>query len=266
MLIDKVTEEIAHFIGLFQIAVESGRLRKDYQDFQIARQLAEDPASLDDTHVIFRPSYIFNEPEPGLRYVPPWTEIVRVTADSKVAHLPPSIPIPTGVMPLPLLGIEPVAAKLSSWAPMTIEPPDQIAVRIGQDNFLSDIDYVGVGGHGGLFHSASGATQMLALEMLLHDALKVAPFADLETPGSAEEIGAFVDKIAPLLAAAPEHLGEDADPGMVTDGFAVGDAVLHGIWVDGEIASQRPDMQDHLPEGSPLAKEEGEEAEPAGVD
>lgn len=261
---DKVTEAIAHFIGLFQTTIESGRLRKDYQDFKIAQRAAEEQPDLDDAIAVFRPAYAFGESEPGLRYIPPSSEIVRASADSEVAYLPPAVPNSAGLPPMSAPGIKPPMAQSSQSVSMTIEPPGQIALRIDQKNILSDSDYVGVGGHGGLFHAISGATQMAALETLLHDALKVDPLGELVAPGTGEEIGIFVENAAALLAAAPEQAADDADPGTTWESFAVGSDVLQGIWVDGETAEETPDLQDHLPEGSPLAKAEEEEAGPAG--
>ena len=66
MYLDRISEAIAHFIGLFQIASEQARLRDDYLEFK-ARQAAPEQTPPDDhAPIVFQSPYDFDDPDPGV--------------------------------------------------------------------------------------------------------------------------------------------------------------------------------------------------------
>jgi hypothetical protein len=252
---DKITEAIAHFIGLFQTAVEEARLRKDYEEFQaLAAQQPEQPSLLD-VDVEVRAPHEFVGWDPALRYQPVPPDLVLLLPGSPVAYEPPNIPSSTGGFPdypgLPTreaaVGSARVVREHKTHEHKTLEhkieyqidPPGSIAVYINQDISLSDNDYVGAGGHGLKFTPvADHGAEMAAL---LHGAARLSPVGDLEAPGSAAEIEGFILEAASALETFAAAHEEDDDI------FVVNQAVIEGSYVNGEIATEIPKLEDHHP-------------------
>lgn len=256
MLMDKTTEAIAHFIGLFEIAVEEARLRQDFNEFQIKRDPEPQQPALLDIDVAMQAPYDFVEMDPGLRYQPLPPDVVLlapwVETDFHPPHLPESMPISAQIFAdLPDPGVA-ALHHASSRVVFHIDPPGSLAVRINQEISLSDNDYVGVGGHGLIFSpDANHGAEMAAL---LYGAARFSPTMDLNAPGSGAEIGSFILASASALEAfAEEHQQDD-------DVFVVNQDGIEGSYVNGAIVAKLPDLKEHLPD------QEEEEAEgPATV-
>ncbi len=249
---DKITEAIAHFIGLFQTAVEEVRLRKDYEEFQaLAAQQPEQPSLLD-VDVEVRAPHEFVGWDPGLRYQPLPPDLVLLLPGSPVVYEPPYIPNSTGsFLGSQGLHFREVASNSASARVVhehkmhehkiefQIDPPGSLAVYINQDISLSDNDYVGAGGHGLKFTPiADHGAEMAAL---LHGAARLSPVGELEAPGSPAEIEGFILETASALKTFAAAHEEDDDV------FVVNQAVIEGTYVNGEIATEIPNLKDHLP-------------------
>jgi hypothetical protein len=254
---DKITETIAHFIGLFDIALEQGRLRKDYDEFKAQRDLAREQPDLINVTVEGRAPYDLIGVDPGLLYQPLVPGLVKETAWSHVDYRPPHIPELAAEFPgnpaalIPALGL---AGGASAHHPgLQIEPPGSIAVRINQEIRLSDNDYVGAGGHGLKFTPTTHHGAEMAA--LLQGAARHAPFANLDAPGSLEEIEDFLLEAGPALTTFAKGYGE-AD-----DAFVMSQDVIEGSFVNGAPATELPKLADHLP-----GEEEDEANEPEPVD
>jgi hypothetical protein len=243
---DKITETIAHFIGLFGIAIEEARLRKDYDEFQAQRALDREQPDLINVTVEGRAPYDLIGMEPGLLYQPLVPGLVPETAWSYVDYRPPQIPELSAAFPgnqaalLTGTGL-PGGASSSHYPGLQIEPPGSIAVRINQEIRLSDNDYVGAGGHGLKFSPTTDHGAEMAA--LLQGAMRHAPFANLDAPGSVDEIEDFLLEAGPALAALAKGYGE-ADDGA----FAVSQEVIEGSFVNGAPATELPKLADHLPD------------------
>jgi hypothetical protein len=255
---DKITETIAHFIGLFDIALEQARLRKDYDEFQAQRDLAREQPDLINVTVEGRAPYDLIGVDPGLLYQPLVPGLVKETAWSHVDYRPPYIPELAAEFPgnpaalIPAIGLG--GGPSSSHHPgLQIEPPGSIAVSINQEIRLSDNDYVGAGGHGLKFSPTT--THGAEMAALLQGAARLAPFANLDAPGSLEEIEDFLLEAGPALTAFAKGYGK-AD-----DAFVVSQDVIEGSFVNGAPATELPKLADNLP-----SEEEVEANEPEPVD
>ena len=253
MVMDKITEAIAHFIGLFEIAVEEGRLRKDYTEFQAAKAAAAEQPELPDFDAQTKAPFDFLGMDPGLRYVPPAPELVKAATWWEGVY--PAPQVPTG----PVRFLSPEGrlpeADLPSMASvrfsMEIDPPHSVAARMNQDIALHDNDYVSVGGHGLKFTPVTDHAPEIA--ELIANRAELSPFGALQQPGSAEDIGSFIQEAASTLTTfAQEHAEDD---GM----FIVDQDVITGIYVNGQVVTERPDLKEHLP-----GNDEGETEEETG--
>jgi hypothetical protein len=70
MPLDRISEEIAHFIGLFHLEIEGHRLRLEYESFSHKREAAERaPEQIPD--LVVAAPYTLKGFEPGLVHMPP---------------------------------------------------------------------------------------------------------------------------------------------------------------------------------------------------
>lgn len=268
MHLDRISEAIAHFIGLFQIAAEQARLRDDYLEFKALQAAPEQTPPDDHAQIAFQSPYDFDDPDPGLRYVPVGPAIVTLAALSDVTYVPMAIPASAEAQP----GIYPgyVAAYLfypaHSGAPaLELQPPGSVATHVAQINNLSDNDFVNIGARAVDFHPIG--TPSLTLETLLHDALQFLPIGPASF-GSAADIGSFVTDTAASLNGFADGMesaaadGSDSDPPTTTDAdgisvdvhvSVVADPLGGETYVSGRIVSEAPRLDDKLPAASPLA-------------
>jgi hypothetical protein len=270
--LDRISEAIAHFIGLFQITAEQARLRDDYLEFK-ALQAALDQTPPDDhAQITFQTPYDFDDPDPGLRYVPAGPAIVTLAALSDVNYVPMAVPVNAEMQPVIYPGyLAPHFFHFAySGSPLfELQPPGSVAVQIAQVNNLSDNDFVNIGARGVDFHPIG--IPDLTLDTLLHDALHFLP---IEPPsfGSAADIGSFVTDTAASLNAFAEAAGaasenstpddSRSDPASTAeaDGVTVdvhvsvaADPLAGETYVNGQIVSEAPKLDDKLPAASPLA-------------
>ncbi len=269
---DKVTEAIAHFIGLFQITEEQARLRESYESFKQAQRASSDDPQWDQVGVSFKSPYQFKDHDPQLHYVPPAPQVEPLTSSHPIGHNPPHIPVSPKGISADHPGYENIAIKQtvsivvtqsapSGAAPdISIDPPGQIAVAINQENHLTDNDYVGIGGSG-LFVGQIGAPDA-ALEALVEQMHSSSALSESAPPGSVEEMADFIDNVAAELKAAAaayeaNDAPQDVGDGLIQTSFVVHDEAIEGIYVNGKAAIEMPSIQDYLPDGSMLAEDAG---------
>ncbi|WP_425359493.1 type I secretion protein [Borborobacter arsenicus] len=239
---DKTTEAIAHFIGLFATTLEEARLRKDYNEFQATRDSAPEQPGLINIDASTKAPYDFVEMDPGLRYQPlppdviwlaPWIE-----TNFHPPHIPVSMPISSQIIAnLPEPG---VVHQASSHVVFHIDPPSSLAALINQEISLSDNDYVGVGGHGLIFSpDMDYGAEMAAL---LYGAAQLSPVGRLDAPGSGVEIGNFILNSASALETFVEESHQDGDVSALSQDR------IEGTYVNGELVSELPNLKDYLPD------------------
>jgi hypothetical protein len=276
MYLDKVSEAIAHFIGLFQIETEQARLRDDYLEFKAlqAAQQADQPE--DHAPLAFQSPYDFDDPDPGLHYVPVGPDLETLTSPTDVTYTPLGFPINGGFYPVTYPGYAPlIYPPYHSGMPVfELQPPGSVAVHIAQINNLSDNDFVNVGAVPVEFHSIGMPN--LALEALLHEAALSLPVPPASF-GSEADIGSFISDTAAALNVLPAEIAsaaQGAGPAdaplaapLAADGIStetivslIDNPLADATYVDGLPATEAPKLDDMLPEASPLVKQASETA------
>lgn len=190
MVLDPISEQIAHFIGHFSIKLEAARQRDQYDLFKALRKKTQSPEDIESIkHTVSGP-YELQDLTPGVKHEPGAEQIVLVRPDSWypqpyfsvfAEHWFPDgrpfwLPHPTGH-----------AISPSFRSPEIIYYPGSIAILTRQTNLLQDNDFVGSPGDFGAFESqlvaASQALDGLVELAANHDRIPV-----LSMPGSEEDI------------------------------------------------------------------------------
>lgn len=271
MLLDKITEAIAHFVGLFQIATEQARMRDDYLEFVARRAHDAAPASEQPDQIKFDAPYALDNPEPGIHYVPAPNGVVPFVPHHQPLYAAPDIPISIQVQPVIYPGY--IAPKLfhhatSSYRIVDPEPPGSVVSIVAQTNRLSDNDFVNVGASRAVFEQIGSPGS--ALQALVDDAAQAVPVTTGVMPGSAEGIAAFVDasadSIHDFLASLDGGQSTIADngDGTTTETHVTALTPTDGtVYVNGAPVDEALKLDDHLPAASPLVKDAPAEPEPA---
>ena len=254
MYMDKITEAISHFIGVFEVTLEQARLRKAYDEFKALQALEKEAPPLEHHNVNVIVGYDLEDFTPSIPYAPVPPELVLVAPWTNVTYQPPDIPVvpqPDVAYPGFLVPQPPALGSSSRIVLPQIEPPGSVAVLINQEIRLSDNDYMGVGGHGLTFTPvANNGAEMAAL---MGAAADLSPIDDLEMPGSSEEIVTLIKTATDRLNAYPEETDGDADVCVVKAD------VIDGIYVNGQLVDEAPKLDDYLPEKH--QRDDGEEEE-----
>lgn len=239
-MIDKITEEIAHFIGFFHMSVEDVRMREAYREFSYETQ--EKDAHSPPVHPSdFSVPYEFVGFDPGLEYQSPppvlWPAHGKAgMLDGVSAHHSDHMnsPVQPVTQPTAHTGVV-VTPSLTNFVPPEADPPGSVVNHFNQGIILSDNDYVSVGGHGLVFNPTpidSGDVLEAAHEVASHS-----PLGDLERPGTAEEIISVVKSVINQLNGASGE-GEHVQ-------VFIGDDDIDGAYVNGELADEAPDIADY---------------------
>jgi hypothetical protein len=253
---DKITEEIAHFIGLFHTTVEEARQRDAYPDFTYYMQkdhLYTDPfitSSFDapyeflgfDPDVLYKaPAYVRPLEHPSFvswQHHPP---IPVVRDDSE--YFPPEQP--QDVLPGARLG--------QTFAMPPIEPPGSVVNYILQAASLSDDDSFNVGGSHVVFNP--DPIDDTALLKAADDVLSSAPIGHPEMPGSTAELIDVINNVADQLKSLVVVSGGPMET------FVEQSTVIEGVYVNGELVEDAPKLEDYF------SFEDEEDAEnPTGED
>jgi hypothetical protein len=240
MVMDKITEAIAHFVGLFHLAAEEARQRSDYETFQSPGARANDPAELLPITPEIDPSHVLEDFYPALRYAGPAPILEELGVEVE-----PGIPFYDIPGPWSFLLDRLAEYWVPGWSPMPtpfdidlaqLTPPGSAVVVISQYNTMLDNDYVGIGTEGLVFKGIDG----LSAEMTSFAARAAAlsPLGALETPGSVADMIAFVTTLPGRLDA---FLAEDGNAANIV----ARDDSLNGRFVNGAMVDETPDLAAH---------------------
>jgi hypothetical protein len=244
---DKVTEEIAHFVGQFEIELEALQQRRSYEEFRALKALAEARPDLPDHDVTIKAPYTLNDFNPDIPYRPVGQLIEKITVTSEVWFNPPEIPM-EGEHPIlypahlrPHLGSPSGEGSVHSGSsnpdlPQD-EPPPSMSGFINQNIVLSDDDYVSVGGHGLEFHP--GLDHSGTLSELLSAAAAVSPIDDLAAPESHEDIPSFITAASARLTS----FTAPSDDVTVVKSDSIEGTFLNGKQIDD---ADVPVLKDHV--------------------
>ncbi len=236
---DRVTEAIAHFIGLFEVNNEEARQREAYDRFSAEKKLAPDIADLPGTSLAFSTPYDFAGYTPGFLYRDVSPNWVLYQPWSFVDFDPPLIPgqnfeqLAKPLMPVPQFALG-TAYKIVL---PTVETIGSVANFISQGIKLSDNDYFGVGGHSLLFDP--GAVDDSNIINLAGQAAILSPIDDFEMAGSAEGLIDFVTTASIQLEDFSEDGHGDADVSVHKS------TSLQGSYVNGEKVDEAPKLEDY---------------------
>lgn len=248
MLMDRTTEAIAHFIGLFAITVEEAQQRDLFKEFAVANGKWDAPAPLPDTQLSFSADYVLEGYDPGLIYRAPAPDIVPWTTWSSV-HLAPigaEVGAGSAAVPRPSAQSEPLlkSSTTQDATPFEIEPPGSVANYIHQGISLSDDDYFGVGGHGLKFTPEPVGDA--AVIDLFGTADALSPIPDGDAPGDAAALVEFIEATADAIEAYDPQLslGGMADED-VESLFVAKEPSIDGTFVNGEVG-EAPELEDYF--------------------
>lgn len=239
---DKITEEIAHFIGMFQLNAERAIQRDAYDDFLARKPLAPDLPAPDLDKLPFAAPYNFLGYDPCVKYIGPGPELIYV---------------PPWKLPLPQLPFTPfnlesfgfpqppwnmpdgyfAAGAANTFLPPELIPPGSVVTYNSQVILLSDNDYFGVGGHGLYFapNPVSNAGLLNAAESIHSQS----PIGNLERPGSSAEI---IETIKAAGTQLKEFVADQDGPFEI---FAKQAETIEGIYVNGELVDETPKLKDY---------------------
>lgn len=279
MQLDKITEAIAHFVGLFQISSEQARMRDDYMEF-VARRAHEAAQQSDQPiEIKFDAPYALDNPQPGIHYNPAPNFVEPFVAHSGPLYAAPEIPIDIQAQPTIYPGyINPAHLHTANTSLKIIDPapPGSVVSIVAQTNELSDEDFVNVGGSRAVFEQI-GSPQT-SLQTLVDHASQTTPMLGDVMPGSSEGIGQFItgsaDSIHDFLAgleseqnteglAQSSTTNEDGSGGSIQTHIAAITPTDGAVYVNGAASEEPPKFEDHLPAASPLVKESPVDAAPA---
>ncbi|WP_338530575.1 type I secretion protein [Nitratireductor thuwali] len=248
---DKITEAIAHFIGLFEVSLEEARLRDQYDEFRALKARQPDEGDLWASQETVKAPYSFEGFAPELKYVSPGPELTPLDVLPYFRYTPQHIPI-APAQEITISGS--LKAHLQGAWPGTaidlpdLQPPGSVATVIAQYIRLHDDDYFSVGEHGLVFSPAiSDGSELIAL---MSEAKNLSPLRDLQISDLSEGARDFSTTVTELIAA-PYEPGDEAEV------FTVHSATIEGTYVNGQLVDEAPELEDYLD----LKKDEEDEEE-----
>ncbi len=249
---DKITESIAHFVGLFHMSAEQARAHKDFLEFEALKAAQQHEAELNHVTVDVRAPQDLVDYDPSLHYTAPGPQWVWAAGSPSLAvdapdigvaavkHAMPGVVHPAGQtvhvsIPAPAAQVEHVGQEM--------EPAGSVVEIVHQVNWLNDDDYVSAGGSGLTFTPIDG--NGADIPSLLNAASQFDPLGHAGMPGNAQAAAEFIVEAAQSIKALAAT--EQADGGHDGVFVAVGDTI-EGTFVNGELLAQAPVLADHLPE------------------
>lgn len=249
MTLDRTTDTIAHFIGLFHLDIEEMRLRMEYEAFEFARD-QHDTAPIEPSEIEIKAPFKPKGFDPEIPYIP------AAALPAPVAPATPRLDLPApptfdGARITPFMNDAPTPVVFAPSAPgafaIFVPQPNSIAIAIQQSAILHDNDLLIFGGTAQFLPPALLIQQLDALVTIAGTAsifgLSGVPLRTIPTTTEAVALAMAAGSVeAPEAGSAQISLrkGEDAT----------------GIVIDGAIAEDMPEFEDLLP--AFLAPEEDE--------
>lgn len=244
MSLDKITEVITHFIGVFHLAIEGNRLRDDYEKFKAQQASAAEHERMKPTDVAVNAKYRLEGYTPNGALDPSdQAKVFSLGAAKTVYPLAqqnaPGSAYGSNAPPEQSQG--PVQSGTSggtSTVQLTLEPAGSSAVIVSQTTFLQDNDFIQFG----------TSAQFLdpevfdaALQRLINLAQTADIMGDLGKPQTGKDAQAFAQTVHATMTAAPA---------AAIAGFTVHvahGANAQGLYLDGTAVDAFSDIDDLLP-------------------
>ena len=243
----KITEAIAHFIGLFELSTEEARLREVHDKFDPDREIHKDPKELVSAPVKVHAPYDLDDFNPDIPYKPVGPDIFMPIPDGYAGVSFPEYPTFGGS-----LGRSSSEVFLQGFSPRSaaqlvephISPPGSVALYSNQTAELSDNDFVSVGGHG--LKSGLQIDNSATMAGLIDATQKISLLGETDVAGSSDAIASLVVGTAERLDAF--STGEAEAEGLSVSHFSARASTLEGIYVNGVLVEEAPVLKDHLPD------------------
>ena len=267
---EKINEIVAHFIGLFNTAIDDARIRFEYLQGYETPKTAQKEDSDDVQSPDFRSDFALKSYDPEISYELRAYDIARLDSADHAApsrhHLDqPAAAAQAGQVDVRSTedhGISGNGPEASDTMPPA--GPDAGFSHIYQASTLHDDDVVNLTGMLAEPRNLTHVDQ--TLEGFLAEALEASPFAQIgaaDAPASFAAVAANLEALASLAGASqqavppapatggPENLPQAASPDELVKNEA-GDAVLiaeriEGTYVNGTPADAAPELRDNLP-------------------
>ncbi len=251
MALDAATETIAHFAGLFEVAVEAPRLQIKFDAFEMERASSELAPLEPGPPIALNAPYEFATYKGSVSYEPD-----RVTIDETfewaAEPLPQSITPPAPIVPPPFealletdlsgAGGSVVTNVIVLEAPPvdipTLPTPPSVATVTIQQNYLSDNDLITSDGDITFAPLAPFAADLLAAQQITA-VVSDAVLGDILA--SAAPTSAFAASVVEQLDQAREPVVDGLEATMLRG------AEAEGLYVDGVAAEELPDWRESLP-------------------
>lgn len=241
LYMDRTTEAIAHFIGLFAMTVEQSWQHDEFQKFVAKFPPSGDPGSLLNVQTAFSAAYDLIDYDPGFVYLPSVPTLVPVIAWSDVNFAAPEIPV-DGVARAAYPGFLPKFLSTNGAGQQLVLPevplPGSVANYINQGIKLSDDDYFGVGAHGLRF--SPGAVDDLQIIKLFDAAGEFSPFSTDDIAGDAAALKQLVLDVNDDISSFDPHPAE----GQTV--FVQKGPGIEGSFVNGEQVAEAPKLSDYF--------------------
>ncbi|MGR3463202.1 hypothetical protein [Limimaricola sp.] len=262
MSMDRVTETIAHFIGTFELAGETGRLRAEYDSILIGPAPDEDLEALGFKGLRLAPEHPLEDLDPQVIYqpLPPaWFGIDAEAVRPEKLSMPKTELAAPDAPPLPEFPGLPRDAGPALVAALDMPPPSSLAAMHYMANHLEDADWFGVADAAVV---AQFAELPDILKVLADQAMALspigAPLAALsEGPIGALDWHALTAEIMETAQDLVQGLAQGPINAIVLTG-----AEAQGVYVDGVAVDELPDWQDLWPEFLRAETEASDEAGP----
>ena len=241
MLMDKMTEMVAHMIGIFHTTLEDERMRDAYQKFKAQKAEEPDNDPLKADGIEFRAKYELEGFTPGLYYADlgpttPYNDIASpfyAAAEYPLAKLPAIVSAPPDV----------VTFYAQAWGEgrvmLTLEPASSVVVITHQFSYLSDNDLLLLGdGETVFIDPAEFLTEQLQFETIAQ-AIASPLKAEMIQPGdnATQDAIALHDQV--VNAQASTLAGVSAKMMHGADAF--------GLHINGELVDEIPSIEDLFP-------------------
>ena len=236
--IDRISEEIAHFIGMFDTIIEQSRMREAYDEFTPAPTLPSDPELPEPKLSDFAAPHHLLGFDPGVRYIPPGWRIEDVSPWMPLKHKYFKVPLAGPHLSRDTTGPNYEQLGSNSISLPEIDPPGSVATYLFQGIQLSDNDYFGVGGHGLIFAPhAIGNDELLKFAA---EAKGLSPIGDRSVPGNAAELKEMIASLATKLE------GWVPDAGGLAEFHVHHGVTLAGTYVNGQLIEESPNIGDYF--------------------
>ncbi len=245
MAIDQTTESIAHFIGLFALAIEKMVLREQYDEFRAAQKAADELEAIEADPFKINSGYRLKDYDPDLNYRPPSSALPATDEATAAALVLPDVDVSNSPLVSPV--VTAVADGAASNAATivfnyTLPIPSSIVAVTVQLANLSDNDSFGQG-TAEMFVAPVAFSLVLSVLTDISDAISGFQIPQLpETEDGVQDFAlAALEQVQQAITTEPE-LVEGATVAVIS-----GDATF-GITINGEAAEEVPTFDDLLPE------------------